>query len=249
MEVIAETDNFLIKTASTFSERVRSHWLRYQIFHLELAGKKWPYGFDYDVYDNHADHLLVIEKKTKNIAGYYRLIVTSNLNDLYSSSEFYFTPFELNGLIIELSRACVRPEYRRKPILPLLWKGIGHYIVKKKADVLMGIPSISGTDKTVSVPMFKYFLDQGLVSEDIKAVPWLEHQVMSTKRWDFLPPLPEDFDAKKQIPPLFAMYLKAGAKVIGPPAFDHDLNCTDFPIALKVDELTPPFRRKYLPSE
>ena len=49
-------------------------------------------------------------------------------------------------------------------------------------------------------------------------------------------------------PALIRGYLRLGAKVLGPPAWDPDLNTADLPLLMRLDELAPRFRRHFLRS-
>lgn len=47
-------------------------------------------------------------------------------------------------------------------------------------------------------------------------------------------------------PALIRGYLRLGAKVLGPPAWDPDFNAADLPLMMRLDELAPRFRRHFL---
>ena len=49
-------------------------------------------------------------------------------------------------------------------------------------------------------------------------------------------------------PALIRGYLRLGAKVLGPPAWDPDFNTADLPLLMRLDELAPRFRRDFLRS-
>ena len=49
-------------------------------------------------------------------------------------------------------------------------------------------------------------------------------------------------------PALIRRYLRLGAKVLGPPAWDPDFNTADLPLLMRLDELAPRFRRDFLRS-
>jgi putative hemolysin len=52
--------------------------------------------------------------------------------------------------------------------------------------------------------------------------------------------------AARELPPLLKGYLRCGARVLGPPAFDPHFNTADLPIMLRLDELSPRYRRQFL---
>jgi putative hemolysin len=48
------------------------------------------------------------------------------------------------------------------------------------------------------------------------------------------------------IPPLMRGYLRAGAKLLGEPSRDEDFGCADFPMMLRLDELTGRYQRRFM---
>jgi putative hemolysin len=62
-------------------------------------------------------------------------------------------------------------------------------------------------------------------------------------------PLPlERFDGGLDIapPPLIRGYLRLGAEVLGPPAWDPEFNSADLPMMLRIDKLPARYRRHFL---
>jgi len=47
------------------------------------------------------------------------------------------------------------------------------------------------------------------------------------------------------MPPLIKVYLKAGARICGAPAWDPDFNTADFPIFLDVSQMDQRYRRHF----
>jgi putative hemolysin len=48
-----------------------------------------------------------------------------------------------------------------------------------------------------------------------------------------------------EVPPLIKGYLRCGAKVLGPPAWDPSFSCADLPLLLRWDDLSPSYRRHF----
>jgi len=46
-------------------------------------------------------------------------------------------------------------------------------------------------------------------------------------------------------PALIKGYLRLGAKVLGPPAWDPDFNSADLPMLMRIDELPARYRRHF----
>ena len=62
-------------------------------------------------------------------------------------------------------------------------------------------------------------------------------------------PLPlERFDGSLDVAPpaLIRAYLRLGAEVLGPPAWDPDFNSADLPMMLRIDQLPARYRRHFL---
>ena len=62
-------------------------------------------------------------------------------------------------------------------------------------------------------------------------------------------PLPvERLDGAMQVEPpaLIKGYLRLGAKVLGPPAWDPDFNTADLPMLMRIDDLPARYRRHFL---
>jgi putative hemolysin len=49
-------------------------------------------------------------------------------------------------------------------------------------------------------------------------------------------------------PALIKGYLRLGAKVLGPPAWDPDFNTADLPMMMRIQDLPPRYRKHFLGS-
>lgn len=49
-----------------------------------------------------------------------------------------------------------------------------------------------------------------------------------------------------ETPPLIKGYLRCGAQVLGPPAWDPDFRCADLPLLLRWQDLSPSYRRHFV---
>jgi putative hemolysin len=71
--------------------------------------------------------------------------------------------------------------------------------------------------------------------------------------WQVQPRLPLPIDELRrdlavEPPPLVKGYLRCGAKVLGPPAWDPDFGTADLPLLLRVQDLPPRYRRRFGPA-
>ena len=66
-----------------------------------------------------------------------------------------------------------------------------------------------------------------------------------------VPPLPrstpvDETSAFRSLPPLFRGYLRLGAKVCGPPAYDRQFGTTDFFVLARTRDIVARYRRRFL---
>jgi putative hemolysin len=53
-------------------------------------------------------------------------------------------------------------------------------------------------------------------------------------------------DLPIEAPALIKGYLRCGAKVLGPPAWDPDFNTADLPMLMRIGDLPPRYRKHFL---
>ena len=124
----------------------------------------------------------------------------------------------------------------------VLWGALAGFMERNGLDVMMGCASI---------PM----LHNGVLSGDGAASVWRQlrdtHLAPIQDRVFPRLALPvEQLDDQLDVEPpaLIRGYLRLGAKVLGPPAWDPDFNTADLPLLMRLDELAPRFRRDFLRS-
>lgn len=237
--VRVETENFILKTAETLYEIRQVLKLRHDIFLTELQGKVHHTNLDFDELDQICDHLIIIDKKTFNVVGTYRLISSLYSDKFYSEGEFYIDEF-LNqpGVKLELGRACIHKDFRTGSTISLLWKGIVEYIKKTDAKYLFGCASVQTVDPFIAGTILEYLQRENLSSG--------EYSVKPTEYYQIPLPRPEITSSVDElIPALVHSYVKAGAKFYGVPAYDRDFNCFDFFMILKIEEMSKLFKRRF----
>jgi putative hemolysin len=221
--------------------------LRFEVFNMELRlGFRGSLrtGLDRDVYDAYCDHLLVIDNESGSVVGTYRLLPASRRPSFgfYSESEFELENIRRSGLnLLELGRSCVAPAYRTGRVIARLFEAIGEFAIAHGTEALIGCASIHGNDAS-----FIRKADAYLGSHHYAGS---RYHVMPRRGYD-IPGLvqgPEETDAGffETLPPLFKAYLRLGAKVCGPPAYDRQFGTTDFLILAIVDRIAPRYRRRF----
>ena len=242
-------DNGLeLRLASSRSERIEAQRLRFEVFNLELRlglTSSLASGLDQDAHDGHCDHLLVVDTDRDCLVGTYRLLSFDRVPSFgfYSESEFDLTNVKRSGLrLLELGRSCVALEYRDGRVISLLFRGIAEYLRRTDADALMGCASIHGTDLPELATI------QEMLSQ---TVPFGPEPAGHPRRGFDIPPLPrsapvDETSAFRSLPPLFRGYLRMGAKVCGPPAYDRQFGTTDFFVLAKTRDIVGRYSRRFL---
>lgn len=112
-------------------------------------------AIDLDKYDEYYLHMFLWCKSKSEIVGAYRLGQTDLIlqqrgpSGLYSSTLFHYQPSFIDQLegALEMGRSFIRQEYQRKPqTLPLLWRGIGEFLVRHPQYTILFGPVSIGQD-------------------------------------------------------------------------------------------------------
>ena len=109
-------------------------------------------------FDAVCDHLVVVDHAARDkrgrprLVGAYRLLrqraALANFG-FYSAGEFDLAPLLARHPaknFLELGRSCVAPDYRGRPALELLWRGIWAYVRHHRIDAMFGCASFAGAD-------------------------------------------------------------------------------------------------------
>jgi putative hemolysin len=235
--------DYHVKTIETRQEIGQALSLRRSVFHGEFARKKISRKSDQDEFDSVADHVAIFDRRSSRLAGVYRLIPATPSAKFYSSTEFEIDDLlAVPGHKVELSRACIHPDYRNGIVISLLWRGIAEYAKSSGADFLFGLSSITTTNVAEIVRIHRYFERAGMVdlSRRIKARDGFRIDGFEELR------VPDEADGPLDIPSLFKTYLKAGAKICSQPVIDRDFNCADWLTMLNLNTMTAAFDRRFM---
>ncbi len=246
--VYFEKGSYVVKTIENRSELKEVMKLRYQVFHKEYRKKKFPFGLDVESLDPVADHLVIIDKVSNRIVGTYRLICSEFSNVFYSQSEFRIQGFfELHGVKLEMSRACIHRDFRKGVVMNLLWRGLVKYMNEVKAKYLFGCSSVKTMDpREVSLVVERFQTEGQVIDSSIQAQPLPMYEMTRLAVASEEGAISKTVD--EMIPALLQSYLKAGAKVAPVPALDRDFKCVDFFTVLDMDSLTQLYERRYKPD-
>ena len=216
--------------------------LRYQTFNVELEeglDTAHETGLDEDLFDAQCQHLLVehlVMGQPDSIVGTYRL---QTAESAFKGIGFYSAEeFDLSGLpkamlndAVELGRACVSSGHRNRRTLFLLWKGLAAYVLWHHKRYFFGCNSLATESRLEGWRMMRFLTEHGHVHPRFLVDPQPGYECAIPGELD-----PED-QMTLEIPPLFGIYLRYGAKVCGPPAHDALFHTVDFLTVVDLDEM------------
>jgi putative hemolysin len=199
--------------------------LRFQVFNLELGeGLDASYlsGKDEDQFDAQCQHLMV-EHAADGVVGTYRLQVAETAmagEGFYSASEYDFSalPNAMLMASVEAGRACVAKGHRDKPTLYLLWCGLIAYLKFHNKKAFFGCSSLTSQDPAEGLRFYDELEADGHVHPEYRVTPLPGFTCLAK----------DTSGPKVEMPKLFGMYLRHGARVLGPPAIDREFGTIDY---------------------
>jgi L-ornithine Nalpha-acyltransferase len=248
VSLFIDTQRFLIKTVENSYELEKVLKLRHEVFYREILNKRAFLNIDVDEFDFICDHLIVIDKKSEEVVGTYRIISSTFSERFYSETEFLIQNLKSTAdNKLELGRACVHRDYRNGVTIALLWKGISEYIKRVDARYLFGCSSINTMDIIEVSLIYNYVKGLYFSSEDFRVYPKGKYRI---EQIDYYLDAIERFNLKAEtveelVPPLLKSYLRAGSKICGEPAVDRKFRCIDFLTVLDTELLNKTFEKKY----
>jgi putative hemolysin len=253
-----------VRLALTEQDIDAAQALRYRVFYEEMGAKPSrkmkKLKRDFDKYDRHCDHLLVIDhsRKDKNpVVGTYRLIrydMAKKCGGFYSRKEYNIKPvLHYSKNILEVGRSCIDAEYRTGAVMQILWRGLSAYVARHGIELLFGCASLPGTKpKDLAVPL-SYLYHFHLAPPGLRPKARLGRRVNMCllPRKAFDPGAAFD-DIKldprsgiNSLPPLIKGYLRVGGFVGDGAVIDRQFNTTDVFVIVKTDLIAARYRRHY----
>lgn len=244
---ITET-NYEVRFASSRAEVEEALRLRWEVFRKELNGESEEASgncLDCDEFDRFCLHLIVREKKSGRVVGTYRLNTAEtagSLSGFYSYSEFSLEdlPIEILANGVEVGRASIAAEHRSSRVLHLLWKALAMFLANSNKRYVFGCCSIFSRNPVIGEAAFNKLAAEGKFHPKIRIEP-KKSALYLTRR-----AIAEE--GKMQLPTLFELYLRLGAKVCGPPMFDEDFGSIDFFVIFDREEMPQRYRKLYFDS-
>ena len=252
---------FEVRLTKNKEERKQVRQLRYKVFVEEegagVTEEQRALGEEYDAYDRFAEYMAVFHNG--RVVGTYRIIdrnAAEKMGGFYTENEFNITKIKkYNGNIVEMSRACVDPEYRENAlVMRMLWAGLGELIVRRKIGVLFGVASFVGTKPARSAQAISYLYYNHLSPARLRAT------VLPEKFADDVNPklarmniLPREFvdeaDAKAEMTPLIKGYLRLGASFGKGVFVDTPFNSYDVFVMMETRKMDAAYQKHFLGRE
>ncbi|NIJ11125.1 putative hemolysin [Saccharomonospora amisosensis] len=219
--------------------------LRHQVFAGELGARLHTtrQGVDADYFDDFCDHLVVRDDNTGEIVGTYRMLPprrAAEAGQLYADLEFDLSSIDhLRPGLVETGRSCVHADHRSGAVVGLVWAGIARYMLLSGHRYLAGCASVPLADGGIRAAQV-----WDLVSHRHYAPA--EHRVTPLRPWDTdtVGPRP-----RGTLPPLLRGYVRLGAKVCGPPAYDRDFDVADFFVLLDLQQVDERYLKFFLGAQ
>ena len=223
--------------------------LRYQVFALEMGaalGGNLP-GHDIDLFDDYCEHLLVRDADSREVIGTYRVLTPTQakrVGSTYSDTEFDLTRLRLlRDRMVELGRSCVHADHRHGGVILALWGALAEFMGRNQLDIMIGCASIpmqhsGATSGQAAASIWRQVRQSHLAPIDYRVTPRL---ALPVERLD------DSLDVEP--PALIKGYLRLGAKVLGPPAWDPDFNSADLPMMMRVADLPARYLKHFSGSQ
>jgi putative hemolysin len=247
----------IVRLADSEREVAAAQALRYRVFYTNMGAQPTAemrrLERDFDVFDPVCEHLLIVDQDhasgAPKVVGTYRMLRSSRAEvtaGYYTSGEFDLAPLErYPGEHLELGRSCVDPDYRKGPVLQLLWKGIADYLVANEISLMFGCASFPGTELGQMTQALSY-----LDACHAAAEAWRPRAHPS--RYVPMARLSRDSidlrAAMREIPPLIKGYLRVGGVIGDGAVIDPEFNSVDVCLIVESQQVPAKYVKHYTAS-
>lgn len=243
---------YLAKLARTPAEVTAALRLRYEVFSVELGAPNAESAakLEYDEYDAVCKHLIVIDLTSKKVVGTYRLNsieAASTSRGFYAFGEFSIEdlPREVLRQSIEIGRACIAREHRNSKVLFILWKALLNHLVFSQKRYFFGCCSLFTQDCALGAQIFQRLAREGCMHPKIKVQP----RRVRTLPLDKTKSENNSEAVQTELPSLFNLYLKIGAKICGAPSIDREFKTIDFFVIFDLLEMSKKYQKIFFRPE
>lgn len=237
---------YTLRLAADSAEVAAAQRLRYDVFAGEVGARlNTPVaGHDSDEFDAYCDHLIVVDERDGAVVGTYRLLPPGRAPRRYAATEFATGGLDpIAGQLVETGRSCVHPDHRAGAAINLIWAGIARYMHLYNYRYVGGCASVDVRDSDATATAV-WSLAQ---AKHLSPEPW---RVTPHRPWT--PDATRDTESsvtspgRPALPPLLQGYLRLGAWICGPAAYDPDFGCADFYVLLDVTRIGERYMRHFL---
>lgn len=239
---------------------------------FRAAGEGTGKSLDVDAFDGEYKHFVLWHKRTRTIAGSYRLTWTDDvlprrgISGLYTSTLFHYRPgfFQKLGPAVELGRSFIAREFQKDySALFLLWQAISRAVAARPdSPILFGAVSISSQYSDVSRQLITDFIsthsfDPELARLAVPRCPFRarlscpELKVISRciHELDELRGSMDDLREEGGVPVLLRHYLKLGGRVAGFNLDRHFSDTLDGLLIVDLRKTAPKLLERYMGAE
>lgn len=220
--------------------------LRHQVFHEEWSANAKPdsEGLDVDSFDAHCEHLIVTvgggSDLPAQVVGTYRVLLPDaarRAGGYYTETEFDLSQLQaLRPSMAELGRSCIAAPWRTGGVILMMWTHLIRFLHANGIRQAIGCASVPMPDGGANAArLWQELRRANLAPEPLRVTPRVALPV------DLLPTAGD-----AEWPPLVRGYVKIGAQVLGPPAWDSTFGCADLPMMLDLASMPPVYRRRFL---
>lgn len=242
------------RLCQTEAEKHATQKLRYRVFYDEMGADPLPQYLpekrEFDRYDDVCDTLMIIDHARGNgddaVVGTYRLIradAAKRAGGFYTAQEYDITPIlGFAGNLLELGRSCVHPDYRNRPTMQLLWRGLAAYVFYHKIDLMFGCASFPGTNPHAFAQELAYLHHFHSCPQDLR--PRCLPQFYQSM--DLAPK--DQVDAKAalhNLPPLIKGYMRLGGTFGDGAYIDRQFNSVDVLVMVQTATMSDKYFRYY----
>ncbi len=237
---------YTVRLAQSREEVESALRLRFYVFNIELGeglDESYEKKLDEDKYDNHCDHLIVIENTTNEVIGTYRVQDNESAESgegFYTANEFNISEFpnEILSDAFELGRACIDQDHRNGRVLFLLWRGLAKFMMLSGKRYLFGCCSITSQNPAEGVAYFNLLKEENHMHD--------KYLIEVKEEYTCFPSENDTFEDNLKLPQLFRLYLDIGCKVCSPPALDTQFKTIDFLILLDLETISEQTKALFL---
>jgi putative hemolysin len=237
---------YTVRLAKNRKEIESALKLRFYVFNIELGeGLKESFEsmMDEDRYDQYCTHLIVLENKTDQVIGTYRVQDKESADQglgFYTENQFEINVFpdKILSNAFELGRACIDRDHRNGRVLFLLWRGLAKFMMLNNKRYLFGCCSLTSQNPVEGHAVYSYLKSNNHLHEKYLAPVSKEFECEINSETQF----PEEI----KIPQLFRLYLDIGCKVCSLPALDRQFKTIDFLILLDLESISEQTRTLFL---